>query len=641
MAKQFTKRDRRFLGIGVQGAIRGFFGGNAFLSIAILALICLFLIKEAYQFFPQHHAGLQLYRQSGLEYVDHIKRQVDGHTKLEGLVAQAYYAELEDIAGKERSIVEAFYGMSDLASSKGEDQIDALYEAQEALAELEEQDDKEATARAREAEKAARSNWLSALERIANSFVREEIDPYGRLAGDDWTLLVESLQEWDPVNEVPPPLVSNAEEDMATKMSSFEEAKTEFESAVVELRDFKERFRMTAMAGKDEAVADLTAEARKKALMEGAAAAQDPEERERMAGEAAAIVIQETFPYDAKAVQYYESKEEHAKLAEAYLEKLEAAIKSLPKVPGSERALQSFEELKRGLPEFLTEFEKDSGNLQEWRHDEPFSMGISILMFFFGKDWVTNSDWHEFFGLLPLLTGSLMISVIALIVAVPFSIGAAIYVNQLARRWEQNLIKPAIEFIQAIPSVVLGFFGIMVLGTALREMSNWELLAWVPGFPMQERLNILNAGLLLGLMAVPTIFTLCEDALNNVPKALTESSLALGASKLQTILRVLVPAAISGIFAAILLGFGRVIGETMVVLLVAGNQIAIPDFSQGIGVVTQPAHTMTGIIAQETGEVAQGSLHWRALFMVGLILFAISLLINWIAQKIILKFRTV
>ena len=90
MAKQFTKRDRRFLGIGVQGAIRGFFGGNAFLSIAILALICLFLIKEAYQFFPQHHAGLQLYRQSGLEYVDHIKRQVDGHTKLEGLVDFVY-----------------------------------------------------------------------------------------------------------------------------------------------------------------------------------------------------------------------------------------------------------------------------------------------------------------------------------------------------------------------------------------------------------------------------------------------------------------------------------------------------------------------------------------------------------------------
>jgi phosphate transport system permease protein len=156
---------------------------------------------------------------------------------------------------------------------------------------------------------------------------------------------------------------------------------------------------------------------------------------------------------------------------------------------------------------------------------------------------------------------------------------------------------------------------------------------------MQERLNILNAGLLLALMAVPTIFTLCEDALNNVPRAFTEASLALGASKLQTILRVLLPAAISGILAAVLLGFGRVIGETMVVLLVAGNKIAIPDFSAGLGVVTQPAHTMTGIIAQETGEVDKGSLHWRALFMVGLMLFAISLFINWASQRIIHRFR--
>ena len=201
------------------------------------------------------------------------------------------------------------------------------------------------------------------------------------------------------------------------------------------------------------------------------------------------------------------------------------------------------------------------------------------------------------------------------------------------------MIKPAIEFVQAIPSVVLGFFGIIVLGSFLREISTLEALSWVPGFPMQERLNILNAGLLLALMAVPTIFTLCEDALNNVPGAFSEASLALGASRIQTILRVLLPAAISGFLAAVLLGFGRVIGETMVVLLVAGNQIAIPDFSEGLGVVTQPAHTMTGIIAQETGEVDRGSLHWRALFMVGLILFAISLVINWLAQRIIQRFR--
>jgi phosphate transport system permease protein len=197
------------------------------------------------------------------------------------------------------------------------------------------------------------------------------------------------------------------------------------------------------------------------------------------------------------------------------------------------------------------------------------------------------------------------------------------------------LIKPAIEMIQAIPSVVLGFFGIVVLGEGLRELSQLEWLSWVPGFPMQERLNILNAGLLLALMAVPTIFTLTEDALNNVPGAFSEASLALGASKMQTVLKVVVPAAISGILAAVLLGFGRVIGETMVVLLVAGNQIAIPDFSAGVGVVTQPAHTMTGIIAQEMGEVSQGTLHWRALFLVGLVLFVISLTINYTAQRVI------
>jgi phosphate transport system permease protein len=152
---------------------------------------------------------------------------------------------------------------------------------------------------------------------------------------------------------------------------------------------------------------------------------------------------------------------------------------------------------------------------------------------------------------------------------------------------------------------------------------------------MQERLNILNAGLLLALMAVPTIFTLCEDALNNVPRSFSEASLALGASRIQTVIKVILPTAISGIFAAILLGLGRVIGETMVVLLVAGNKIAMPDWGAGVGVVAQPTHTMTGIIAQEMGEVADGTLHWRALFLVGLVLFTISLCINVAAQRII------
>jgi phosphate transport system permease protein len=228
-----------------------------------------------------------------------------------------------------------------------------------------------------------------------------------------------------------------------------------------------------------------------------------------------------------------------------------------------------------------------------------------------------------------------LISCIALAIAVPFSVGAAIYVNRIATRLEQNIIKPVIEMVQAIPSVVLGIFGILVLGEGLREFSQVEALSWIPGFPMQERLNILNAGLLLALMAVPTIFTLCEDALNNVPRSFSEASLALGASRIQTVIKVILPTAISGIFAAILLGLGRVIGETMVVLLVAGNKIAMPDWGAGVGVVAQPTHTMTGIIAQEMGEVADGTLHWRALFLVGLVLFTISLCINVAAQRII------
>jgi phosphate transport system permease protein len=187
--------------------------------------------------------------------------------------------------------------------------------------------------------------------------------------------------------------------------------------------------------------------------------------------------------------------------------------------------------------------------------------------------------------------------------------------------------------------VVLGFIGISVVGDLIKSTSQVEWLQWIPGFPVQERLNMFNAGCLLALMAIPTMFSLAEDAINNVPRAFSEASEALGATKLQTVFRVIVPASMSGILAAMLLGLGRIIGETMVVLLVAGNRIAIPDFSDGIGTVFQPAHTLTGIIAQELGEVSRGSSHWQALFMVGILLFAISLFINWAARLLVRKFQ--
>ena len=304
------------------------------------------------------------------------------------------------------------------------------------------------------------------------------------------------------------------------------------------------------------------------------------------------------------------SREKHKTAVEAMKVDLKAGVAALPTEFSSPEVTELVSRIRDKAPVLTVYLGESLMESADWRYDEPLSWVYSVSSFFFGKDWVTNSSFHDFYGLLPLFTGSLLISVIALLVAIPFSLGAAIYVNRLAGPAEQTFIKPVIELIGAIPSVVLGFFGIIVLGEALREVSQVPWLSWVPGFPMQERLNILNAGLLLALMAVPTIFTLCEDAINNVPASFSEASLALGGSKFQTVMKVVVPTAISGIFAAILLGFGRVIGETMVVLLVAGNQIAIPDFSLGAGVITQPAHTMTGIIAQEMGEVTKDTIHY-------------------------------
>ena len=275
----------------------------------------------------------------------------------------------------------------------------------------------------------------------------------------------------------------------------------------------------------------------------------------------------------------------------------------------------------------------------DWDQNKPVGWLESFNAFAFGREWITASFWQDWYGVIPLFTGSLLISFLALLIAIPLGVAAAIYVNQLARPMEQTFIKPYIEFISAIPSVVLGFFGIAMLGETIRRLSQLPSLSWVPGFPIAERLNASTAACLLALMAIPTIFSLAEDALNNVPRSFKEASLALGATRLQTIIQITVPAALSGIMAAILLGFGRVIGETMVVLLCAGNRIAIPDLSAGVGVIFQPVHTMTGLIAQETGEVVQYSLHYRALFMLGALLFLISLLVNWLAQKIVRRYR--
>jgi phosphate transport system permease protein len=356
-----------------------------------------------------------------------------------------------------------------------------------------------------------------------------------------------------------------------------------------------------------------------------------------MQAEADAIEIQEIdFKSEILAITgvfpaYQDINREFA----ASLEELVAEVPASP-VPGMEQRMVRFQQLTR---QYVAGFSAIEAQLTAWDPNTPVSMSESFSTFIFGKRWLTASFWQDWYGIIPLFVGSLMVSAIALTIAVPLGVGAAIYINQIASPTEQRLVKPAIEFISAIPSVVLGFFGIAVLGQALRTLSQFESLSWIPGFPYAERLNALTAGVLLALIAVPTIFTLAEDAINNVPRAFKEASFALGASRMQTIVRIIVPASLSGIVSAVLLGLGRVIGETMVVLLCAGNRIAIPDFTAGLAVIVQPVHTMTGIIAQEMGEVVRGSIHYRALFVVGLLLFFIALLINFIAQKIVRKYR--
>ena len=296
----------------------------------------------------------------------------------------------------------------------------------------------------------------------------------------------------------------------------------------------------------------------------------------------------------------------------------------------------------RGLVEaYANEVVTAEKRMAAWNQAQPVTWLEDFNAFAFGRKWITASFWQDWYGVVPLFAGSMLIALLALLIAIPLGVAAAIYVNQLARPMEQKVIKPYIEFISAIPSVVLGFFGIAMLGETLRRVSQLPALSWVPGFPFAERLNATTAACLLALMAIPTIFSLAEDAINNVPRSFREASLALGATRLQTIIHITVPAALSGIMAAILLGFGRVIGETMVVLLCAGNRIEIPDVGSGLGVIFQPVHTMTGIIAQEMGEVVRDSIHYRALFMIGVVLFLISLLVNWLAQKIVRRYRIV
>lgn len=235
--------------------------------------------------------------------------------------------------------------------------------------------------------------------------------------------------------------------------------------------------------------------------------------------------------------------------------------------------------------------------------------------------WIPVSFQDERFGLLPLLSGSVLVTLMAMIITVPFSIFGAIYIAEVARPVERELLKPFIEILASIPSVVLGFFGLVVLAPMVKGL-----------FGLQTGLNAMTGALLLALMAIPTVISISEDAIMSVPTVYKRASLALGASRLQTIWRVVVPAALPGIIAAVMLGVGRVVGETMAVLMVTGNS-AIITFSP-----LDSVRTMTATIAAEMGEVPFGSIHYQALFWVGIVLLIITFLLNVVAQRVLKKY---
>ncbi|MBU0691858.1 phosphate ABC transporter permease subunit PstC [bacterium] len=245
--------------------------------------------------------------------------------------------------------------------------------------------------------------------------------------------------------------------------------------------------------------------------------------------------------------------------------------------------------------------------------------GISEL---FGTKWNPVSFDKELFGIIPLFTGSLLATVLATIFAVPVGVVAAVYIAEVASPAEREIFKPFIELLAGIPSVVVGFFGLIVVAPFVKNL-----------FGLSSGLNALTGSLLLALMAIPTIVSISEDAIRSVPQAYKSASLSLGATKLQTIWKVTVPASLSGIVAAVMLGIGRVIGETMTVMMVTGNAAVI---------TTSPfasVRTMTATIAAEMGEVPFGSHHYAALFCIGIVLLLMTFGLNMIAQRVMRKYR--
>lgn len=246
---------------------------------------------------------------------------------------------------------------------------------------------------------------------------------------------------------------------------------------------------------------------------------------------------------------------------------------------------------------------------------------VGLFKFLFGKNWYPISEPAQL-GILPLILGSLFVTLGAAVISVPLGVGCAVYIAEIAPLKIKEILKAGIELLAAIPSVVLGFIGMITL------------VPWIKNiFNLPTGLTAVSGSIMLAFMSMPTIVSIAEDALYSVPKTYKEGAFALGATHWQTIWRVMLPAASSGILAAVMLGIGRVIGETMAVMMITGNAALLPQS------IFQPVRTLTATIAAEMGETVVGGEHYFALFAIGIVLFVISFVVNVTADLFLHKPR--
>ncbi len=263
-----------------------------------------------------------------------------------------------------------------------------------------------------------------------------------------------------------------------------------------------------------------------------------------------------------------------------------------------------------------------------------FAQGLGLFTSYGVWDFLTGTAWYPTdtkadFGILPLITGSFLVTMVSTLIAVPLGVGSALYLTVVAGGRFKEIVKPAVELLASLPSVVLGFVGMVVLAPLLQE--------WLD---IPTGLNILNASLMLAVMAIPTITSISEDALYAVPRDLVEASLALGATRWETTSRVLIPGALSGICTAVILGMSRAMGETMVVLMVAGGAAQIPAiFDSFPNFIFDSVRPLPATIAAEMGETPYGSPHYQALFAIGMVLFLITLAFNLVAAWVSRRFQ--